>query len=452
MEEAARRLTDPRAGLVRRVYRDRPRAETVPGCVSYSAEMATRRGLAPGIVDAVTGGAALGDPDRARYAAVGEAVERYYANVVPDGLVRASHRGLADAGVPAVDPREFALYSPSQYGHRGFPFVPMTRDLELEWAVARDLADGEEVLVPASLVYVNYFRGARAGLPPTHYPPLAGTAAGPSRERAVRSALEEVIERDAVTLWWMSGASAGPLRVEPDAVLDAALAGAEAAGLRVTLLRVPSTVDATVAGAFIEDPARRLVAFGSACRGTARHAAAKALCEAIGMHETALELLDHDGSFWGAVRAGRLDHRPYRPHRHDRAYLADHRADYRDVNDVRLHLQLYLDPRAQDERLDRLRLPEGPAQAPGADSGTDGYLASLAAQGLRVLVADLTTRDVRDAGLHVVRVLVPGLTCNAPAAFPFLGGRRLLHEPVARGWVPGPLTEESLVRHPLPFS
>jgi ribosomal protein S12 methylthiotransferase accessory factor len=68
------------------------------------------------------------------------------------------------------------------------------------------------------------------------------------------------------------------------------------------------------------------------------------------------------------------------------------------------------------------------------------------------VTVDLTTPDVRAAGLRVVRVLVPGLYCNAPAACPFLGGERLYREPVARQWVPGPLTEGQLVRDPLPFS
>ncbi|MFE3095620.1 YcaO-like family protein [Streptomyces sp. NPDC059248] len=439
--------------LVERVTRDRPRVVTVPSCVSYSARLSARPEFAPRVVDAVTGGAALGDHEQARAAALGEAVERYCGNAVPDTLRGASYRRLRRAGVPAVDPREFALYAPSQYAHRGFPFVPFTSGLEIAWVPGTDLMDGEEVLVPASLAYVNYFRGARSGEPPTNYPLLAGTASGPSPGEARRAALEEVFERDAVTLWWLSGAPAASLSPAPGGRVATAVREAGAAGLRVTFLRIPSTFDVIVVGAFVEDPARRLVAFGSACRPTGDAAAAKALTEAIGMHETGLELLDHEGPFWSAVRAGRADHRPYRPYRPDRAYRRDFRPDLRDVNDVRLHLQLRLDPGTQGSGLDRLRVPDA-VRLPGPVGGgglADG-LRLLTEQGFRAVAVDLTTPEVRAAGLHVTRVLVPGLSCNAPAAFPFLGGRRLYEEPVGRGWVAGPLREDDLVLDPLPFS
>ncbi|WP_242910572.1 YcaO-like family protein [Actinomadura terrae] len=470
MEQVARRLVDGRLGLISSLTRDRPRPGTVTACVSYTAQLSVHPRLTPWVVDTTTGGAALvghgpspdeayteapgGGHDRARWAALGEAAERYCANVVPDDLPTASYDDLVHARRPAVDPREFALYSPAQYAQRGFPFVPMTGDLKITWTPGRDLGDGAEVLVPASLTYVNYFRGPRRSEPPTNYPILAGTATGTSLHQAQRAALEEVLERDAVTLWWSSGAPAAPLEVDTRAgPLGAALQEAEDGGLSVRFLRVPSTFQALVAAVFIEDRARRLVAFGSACRASAEEAAAKAFTEAIGMHETGLELADGKGAFWRAVHSGRIDHRPYRAYRKDRRYLKDFRADWRDVNDLRLHPQVYLDPRMQDGRLDRLRTPGGLSPAPsGTVRGVDACLRMLTAQGLRAVMVELTTPDVRSAGLRVVRVMVPGLYCNAPAAFPFLGGERLYREPAAHGWVPGPLTEDRLVRDPLPFS
>ncbi|WP_158581715.1 YcaO-like family protein [Actinomadura spongiicola] len=444
------------SGLVRRVEIDRPRVRPVPSCVSYSAWVSAHPRYASAAIDVVTGGAALADHEAARRAAIGEAVERYCANVVPADLPTRSFRALRREGADAVDPREFALYSPSQYAHRGFPFVAPTPDLEIAWTPGRALTGGGEILVPASLVYVNYFRGARAAEPPTNYPVLAGTAAGTSPPEATVAALEEVLERDAVTLWWLSGApaTAGTEPATPGP-LATALTEAERAGLRVSLLRVPSTFDVNVAGVFVEDPARRLVGFGSACRPTWEAAVAKAFTEALGTHEASLDLLDGEGPYWTAVRAGKITRDPYRPHRRDRAHLDDFRPDLRDVNDVRLHLQLYLDPRAQDQRLDRLRRPApartGPADIPAGTAERLGhYLGLLAGRGLRAVAVDLTLPEA--AGLSVVRVVVPGLYSNAPAAFPFLGGERLYREPAARGWTPRPLTEDDLVRDPLPFS
>ncbi|WUB15070.1 YcaO-like family protein [Streptomyces platensis] len=112
----------------------------------------------------------------------------------------------------------------------------------------------------------------------------------------------------------------------------------------------------------------------------------------------------------------------------------------------------------QDARLIRLREPrsEGrptaPQDGPGPTAPLDDYVRLLTTQGLRAVTVDLTPPQVRAAGLHVARVMVPGLTCNAPAAFPFLGGRRLYREPLARGWLPRPPRQGDLVLDPLPFS
>ncbi len=388
--------------LVEDVSQDRPRIDTVPTLVSYSARLSRRPEFARGVVDVIAGGASLGDHEKARQAAVGEAVERFCGNYVPELLQAATYGQLARTGHPVVDPSEFALYSRTQYAHRGFPFVPMGRDLPIAWTSGHDLSDGSEVLVPASLVYVNYFRRSHASEPPTNYPVLAGTAAGATSAQAREAALREVLERDAVTLWWASRAPAAPLALEADEFLTRALVEAGAAGLNIGILRIPSTVDALVVGAFIEDSARQLVAFGSACRASPREAAAKALTEALGMHETGLELLEHDSGFWRSVRGSRAGHRPYRPYRADRAYLRDFRPDWRDVNDVRLHLQVYLDPQMQDARLDRLRFPGRRADTPATtatDQAIPALLQRLEEQGLRAIAVDLTTAEARAAGL-----------------------------------------------------
>ncbi|WP_165960001.1 YcaO-like family protein [Nonomuraea longispora] len=393
--------------MIAQVSRDRTAGSVVPSLISYTATGAE-----------VTGGAALGDDEAALRAAVGEAVERHCANQVPSGLRRATYRELDE---PAVDPRSFALYSPAQYRARGFPFVPMTADLEIAWSPAEDLVSGGRALVPASLVYVNYFTGPRRAEPATNYPILAGTAAAATQEQARQAALREVLERDAVTLWWHGSAPASPLKAPAGGPLAEALGEAAESGLTVSLLRIPAAFDAIVAAVFVEDRARRIVGFGSACRATEEGAAAKAFTEAIGTYETGRILLRRD-----------IARPPYLRRRADRRYLDDLRRGWRDVNDVRLHVQVYLDERLQGDALDRLRHPSGPPMPPESL----GPLRSLTDQGLRAYAVDLSSPD---SELHVARVLVPGLVCDAPAAFPFLGSTRL------------PASSD-LVRQPLPFA
>ncbi|MGH3753411.1 MAG: YcaO-like family protein [Pseudonocardiaceae bacterium] len=453
---SAEQLVGPRLGLITRLTPQSAPAGTFASCLTYLAHVADTGRFASWVADRETSGAAFRNADAARQAAVGEAVERYCGNAVPEQLPVTAFTKLAAAGRRAIDPGELALYSDAQYGTPGFPFVPLTGDLEVAWVPGRDLTDGAETLVPASLVYLNYHRSAHAAEPATNGQAFAGIAAGPTTTAATVSALAELLERDAVTMWWTSGAPATRVDIAPDSDLGAVLADPDTDALDVTFLQIPSPFDVPVLAAYLVDRRRRLVALGTACRATASAAAFKALTEAVGTHRLNLELLDGDCAFWQAVAAGRIDPSPYHPFRADRRYRDSFRADWRDVHDLSMHLQLYLDPRMHDEHLARLTDPPATVALtalPGA--GPDPlatYVHRLAAQGLRPVAVDLTTSDVAATGWRVVRVVVAGLYTSAPAAFPLLGGRRLYRDPVARGWLPGPLTEDTVVRAPIPFA
>ena len=55
----------------------------------------------------------------------------------------------------------------------------------------------------------------------------------------------------------------------------------------------------------------------------------------------------------------------------------------------------------------------------------DALVTHLVDRGYHPITVDVTTPDVAQTGLSVVRVVVPGLYGNAPAAFPYLGGPRM---------------------------
>lgn len=77
---------------------------------------------------------------------------------------------------------------------------------ELDWMPAMRLTDAAPVRVPAALCLR---RPADRGTPiPSAI--STGCAAGPTLEAAALAALLELIERDAVALWWMGGRRGGP--------------------------------------------------------------------------------------------------------------------------------------------------------------------------------------------------------------------------------------------------
>jgi len=310
--------------------------------------------------------------------------------------------------------------------------------------------------VPASLAYLNV--APQPGARPTNPVAYAGIAAGPDRASAEASALEEVLERDATTIWWASGSPA-PAAAGAGAVV-ARLDDPSGPERRVTLLNVPSELPVPVVAAFVEDTTDGLVAFGSACRATAAEAAEKALVEAYSLLSITAKLTDPDSDVWRAVAGGAIGAHTYAPYRLDRSYRDAFQPDWRDMVDLPALAQLYLDPRMQGRPLDRLRHPAGSVpigELPAVDGEPpagrrDAYVALLAERGLRAFSVDLTTADVAAAGLAVVRVVVPGLYGNAPPAYPYRGGARIYTVPSRGGWPRQPRSEDELVTDPLPLA
>ncbi|GAA1456709.1 YcaO-like family protein [Nocardiopsis exhalans] len=450
------RLVDPRTGLVRSIV-DFPMPPRFPrGLIARGADVANSLDPATWHADRAAVGSAFHDAEAAELAAIGEAVERYCGNFVPEGLRRASFAELRAEGTAAVDPHDLTLYSRRQYATPGFPLVPFTRNLPVRWVPGHDMVDGTPTLVPASLVYCNYHWGERKHTEPrTNGVIYAGIAAGPDRAFAEAAALEELVERDATAVWWLSGAPATGIDVSGSVALQQALVtAAEDPGVRYHFFAIPTGFDAAVVGCLLDDTENQIIGAGFACRTDPEAAALKALSEAVGTWFYSTGILDPDGSIWAAIRAGALDARAYKAHRADRRYLDDFRDDYRDVIDLGAQMQFYLDPRA---RVYAERMYAPPRTVPVAELGRweprdrrAHYLKQVAERGMRAYSVDVTTPDVAMAGLHVSRVVVPELYTNAPASLPYLGGTRLYEEPAERGWLPAPVSENELFLAPIP--
>ncbi len=407
--------------------------------------------------DRITTGTSFEGTERAAYSAVGEAIERYCANRIPGELTRASYLELTGSGRVAVDPDSLLLYSPEQYGCPEFPFVPFDRDLSVLWTEGQDMLVAEPVLVPASLVWVNYFHGPREYEPRTNFVVFAGVAAGVSRADAERSALEEVIERDAVEVWWHAGAPGIELDLtdRPD-LTDALRSGdSDSEVLEYTALLVENRWNVPVVAVLVQDREYDLVTLGTAARPDVGAAVLKAAGEAVSLRSYAKGLLQRDGGPWQAVDLGLVDGTPLKPWRADRAYLDSYAADFAYVSDLSCQTQIYLDPRTR-VWVEHLRRPQRRIAcsdvAPVDGDPRRAYLSRLQSAGIVPVSVDLTTPDVRDAGVHAVRVIAPGTYTNAPAGFACLAGSRLREEPQQLGWVDRPLRQDELVLRPIPHT
>lgn len=422
-------VVDRRTGIVTRV-RTRALHSRLPQAFHLvDAVLADTTRFSPWPSDPAGAGCAPWSVTAAEGAAVGEAIERYCGNLVPDidELPAATYDELVANGSHAVDPDELARYGTEQHALPGFPFVPFARTLRVRWTPGRDVVSGMPILVPASHVWVTWLRSAATRLEPrTNVTVYGGIAAGRSSAEARWSALRELVERDAVTLAWTGGAEITPLR-PPRWLAD--LARGPLGTLSARFVSFPTELELPVMGVLLMDRDDGILSLGLGCRADPVAAALKALAEAVA-DQMILRQLDDPRS--AMTRVAATDESPLKRWRADRAYLDRYDPAWRDVTDPGCHLQLYLDPRMQERFEAELATALAPMEQfpdPADRASEEQALARtvrlLSNRGFRICAVDVTTTDVRAAGLHVERVVVPGLVGNAPAAYPLLGSARL---------------------------
>ncbi|MGQ7847271.1 TOMM precursor leader peptide-binding protein [Granulosicoccus sp. 3-233] len=360
---------------------------------------------------------------QARASAVGESLERYSG--VFDGTEvrqRASFDALAGE---AIHPNVCMGYSQEQYRNRQLHnqrqhkahWVPEPFDssAQIDWSPLWSLTTGRRRFLPTSYCYFGYRSSdslfARAD--------SNGCAAGAVLEEAMLQGVLELIERDAVAIWWYN-------RIERPAVDLQALKDEygrelqkhyQSLGRDLWVLDVTSDIGIPVYAALSRrtDKPQEDIIYGFGCHLDPEIALLRSLTElnqsleAVPMaagEASSQEYLGTDEAihWWQTVR---LDENPY---------LGMPRASSVRSPGCRPHENLASGDLSRDLRT---------------------CVDALAHHGLDTLVLDQTRPDV---GLPVTRIVVPGLR-HFWARF---AEGRLYDVPVQQGWLREPLTENQL--------
>ena len=331
----------------------------------------------------------------------------------------------------AVDPGTFALFHESQLVP-GFPFRRFDERTVLRWVEGVDLIRGKPAWLPAQLVYLPPFPDE----PAIAYSTSSGLAAARSFDEAVLGGLLELVERDAFMLAWSNRLSLPLLGWGDDPEL-AAIDGRLFARTRLRYSAVDAsaffgipTVIGVVHGARGELGALGVGAASAVCVADAFR---KALTEAFSVREHVRDALVEDPTL---LPAGPQDV----------ATFDDHMRFYGTAE--RAAGAAFLDAAPE-------RRPAGDVRPlPGAsvDARVREVLRRLAARGVSAYAIDVTSPDVRAAGLHVARVVCPEL-CQLDVMHRarFLGGTRLYRAAFEAGLLPRPLGLDELNPDPHPF-
>jgi ribosomal protein S12 methylthiotransferase accessory factor len=352
----------------------------------------------------------------ARAGALCEAVERYCGTRHGDeAVIRSSYR---DLGGRAVHPSACMLFDERQIASRAawnatcapFHWIPAAFDdsMVIEWTPVWSLVTGEQRLLPTALLY--YSPGPHSARSMV----LAdsnGSAAGSTLDHAVISGFLELVERDAVALWWYNRTRHPEvsLAASGDPWIMRLPADYERLGREVWALDITSDLGIPVVAAVsrcVGQPAEDvLLGFGASPDW--RVALRRALLEV--------------GQLLAAAPAGDGENQSADPH------LADWRAR------VTVESQPCLLPGPAGQ----------PARQPAGQSlDVEGIRVIARAKGLDVLVVDQTRPDI---GMPVAKVVVPGLRHFWPRFAP----GRLFDIPVSLGRLPRPTRYADL--NPIPL-
>jgi ribosomal protein S12 methylthiotransferase accessory factor len=433
LNERLHELVSPKVGLIREIApQGRSADEPMPPYL-YTAMLSNFDFRVASKTERTAAGKGITRED-AIASAIGEATERYCAyhwDPQRTFLAKAS-----DTKSRCATPQDCVLYSERQYAALDWPHPRWTPERELAWINGVDVVDGSAVALPAGLVYLifppprmeDYFAPSTSN----------GLAAGASLEGAILSGLCELMERDAMLITWMNRLPA----VELDFGHTAGIAGRiyrhyAHFGIELRAFLMPSDLPAAtvMAISFEDDPARPANVVGLGCHPDPNVALLKALFELCQGRPA------EASRFASKPPQGRLNNYD------DVHTLDDHSAFMSQME--RRHEFAFLWQSGETKRVDEL-----PSWSNG-DVVQDlaRCAAELAVMGHPPAYVELTTPDLVDYDVHVVRVIAPGLQ---PVHFGHgqerLGGERLFKLPQKLGFADRVRTDSDLNPCPHPLA
>ncbi len=146
----------------------------------------------------ITGGGISFDIAEAKISAFGEFVERYSSSFQLDkGLIFGSFTELSKT-YKCFRPDQIKYFSEKQYANQNFDLKRLDNSTEVHWIKCRNYLTDDEILLPFFMTNVENIKEDGK----FHINTTTGTACHISTEKVIESGLMECIERDAFCKFW----------------------------------------------------------------------------------------------------------------------------------------------------------------------------------------------------------------------------------------------------------
>lgn len=426
-------LVDEHVGVVKYVKEFR-RESGIPDFFCFYGKAGNTQAFGPFKNFANSGGASA-HRGLAVAKAIGEAVERYCSAIYDKESL--PFTSFEEATFMCVPPGEFALYSQEQFQRPDFPYVPFEPMTPVRWTPTVDMGTGETWYVPAAMVYMPYYYNLESGEAPITQSISTGLACHCSQEEAAISAICEVIERDAFLITWQAQMARPKIDLDTLSHDNRDLVSRfERTGNPVTLfsLMMDHGIPAVLAVSRCLAKDGPALCFAASADIDSESAVRKSLEELAHTRRLAQSLKSSMPSIEANTSFEAVSHQDA----HLRFY-GDHENS---------HLANFLF--ASEGRVAFQDIPSLSTGQPDID--LEVLVNRIRSVNHRVLVADLTTPDVGDLGLSIVRAVIPGFHhLFMGHALRCLGGSRLWEIPQQLGYL-GVTREggDNPVPHPYP--
>jgi ribosomal protein S12 methylthiotransferase accessory factor len=336
--------------------------------------------------------------------AMGELLERY-ASFAYVGASRAlaTYAELLERGYRLIPLENLKHFSPEQYRSVSFPYAEFTEASRVDWLEGSNLLDGLPMYVPAQIVGLGYHHVDK-GMLSCFYPTSSGCAIATSVEEALLKGLLEVIERDAIMIRWYARIPPPALNFDPENLLRDCF-GVQSCGLEIRFHDMTVDGEVPVVGVTCIERTGRpcffILSAAAAC--DVPTAARKALIEAGQgrpfLKSIAISEVPRKGAAFDDFKSNL------------RFYAEPSNAPYVEwfLQNKSLSTRKFLVFPDGDNALESLRT----------------LLDHCRTMAVTPIAFDMTTPDMRDAGLFACKVVVPELVPLSVPSAPFLGHPRL---------------------------